>query len=216
MSVGVAMRTALRDFYEQSWRLVVLNSLLSIAALSVLVAASYALSALVLAVLLGPLAAALMHCAVRVVRTQELSLRDALVGLRLQWRRGLELALLAGLVLVAGAIAIRTYAGSGSLGWPFAFLTAYVLAFFGVFQVQLWPIAIDERERPLREVLRKSGYALARRPVASLALAFLLLLVNLLGLAAAVLPLLTLTVAYSFLVAARFALPDEPLAEAGT
>jgi hypothetical protein len=216
MSIGVAMRTALRDFYEQSWRLVVLNSLLSIAALSVLVAASYALSALVLAVLLGPLAAALMHCAVRVVRTQELSLRDALVGLRLQWRRGLELALLAGLVLVAGAIAIRTYAGSGSLGWPFAFLTAYVLAFFGVFQVQLWPIAIDERERPLREVLRKSGYALARRPVASLALAFLLLLVNLLGLAAAVLPLLTLTVAYSFLVAARFALPDEPLAEAGT
>ncbi len=210
------MRTALRDFYEQSWRLVVLNSLLSIAALSVLVAASYALSALALAVLLGPLAAALMHCAVRVVRTQELSLRDALVGLRLQWRRGLELALLAGLVLVAGAIAIRTYAGSGSLGWPFAFLTAYVLAFFGVFQVQLWPIAIDERERPLREVLRKSGYALARRPVASLALAFLLLLVNLLGLAAAVLPLLTLTVAYSFLVAARFALPDEPLSEAGT
>jgi hypothetical protein len=148
------MRTALRDFYEQSWRLVVLNSLLSIAALSVLVAASYALSALVLTVLLGPLAATLMHCAVRVVRTQELSLRDALVGLRLQWRRGLELALLVVLVLFAGAIAIRAYAASGSLGWPLAFLTAYVLALFGVFQVQLWPIAIDERERPLRVVLR--------------------------------------------------------------
>jgi hypothetical protein len=216
MSVRVAMRTALRDFYEQSWRLVVLNSLLSIAALSVLVAASYALSALVLTVLLGPLAATLMHCAVRVVRTQELSLRDALVGLRLQWRRGLELALLVVLVLVAGAIAIRAYAGSGSLGWPLAFLTAYVLGLFGVFQVQLWPIAIDERERPLREVLRKAAHALARRPMASLALAFLLLLVNLLGAAAAVLPLLTLTVAYSFLAAARFTLPHDPLSGAGS
>ena len=214
MSVGDAMRTALRDFYEQSWRLVVLNSVLSIAVLCVLVAATYSLTALLLAVLLGPLAAALMHCAVSVVHTQELSLRDALVGLRLQWRRGLELALLALLVLAAGAIALRTYAGSGWLGWPLAFLTAYVLAFFGVFQVQLWPIAIDERERPLREVLRKSAYALARRPVASLALAFFLLLVNALGAAAALLPLLTLTVAYSFLAAARFALPPDSLSEA--
>ena len=215
MSVGVAMRTALRDFYEQSWRLVVLNSLLSIAVLGVLVLATYALSALVLAVLLGPLAAALMHCAVSVVRTQELSLRDALEGLRLHWRRGLALAALGVLVLIAGAVAIRAYAGSGSLGWPLAFLTAYVLALFAVFQVQLWPIAIAEREQPLREVLRKAVFALARRPLASLALAFLLLLVNLLGLAAAVLPLLTLTVAYSFLAAARFTLPG-PVTEAAS
>ena len=209
MGVAPAMRTALRDFYEQSWRFVVLNSLLSVAVLCVLVAASYSLSALVLAVLLGPLAAALMHCAVSVVRTQELSLRDALDGLRLHWRRGLELAALAVLVLVAGAIAIHAYAGSGSFGWPLAFFIAYVLALFGVFQVQLWPIAIAEREQPLREVLRRTAFALMRRPAASLALAFCLLLVNLLGSAAAVLPLLTLTVAYSFLAAARFALPAE-------
>ena len=91
-----------------------------------------------------------------------------------------------------------------------------MLALFAVFQLQLWPIAIDEREQPLREVLRKAAYALARRPMASLALAFLLLLVNLLGAAAAVLPLLTLTVAYSFLAAARFALPDDPLSDAGS
>jgi hypothetical protein len=52
--------------------------------------------------------------------------------------------------------------------------------------------------------------------MASLALAFLLLLVNLLGAAAAVLPLLTLTVAYSFLAAARFTLPHDPLSGAGS
>jgi hypothetical protein len=37
-----------------------------------------------------------------------------------------------------------------------------------------------------------------------------------LGAAAAVLPLLTLTVAYSFLVAARFALSEDPIPEAGS
>ncbi|MCP9484612.1 MAG: hypothetical protein MSC30_02020 [Gaiellaceae bacterium MAG52_C11] len=216
MRIGDAMRTAVRDFYEQSWRFVVLNSLLSVAVLSLLVAASYTRSALALALLLGPLAAALMHCAVRVVHEEELSLRCAVEGLRLQWRRGLELSLIAILVFLAGTIAIRSYAGAGSFGWPLAFLVAYVLALFVVFQVQLWPIAIDERERPLREVLRKSGFALARRPLSSIVLAFFLLLVNALGAAAAVLPLLTLTVAYSFLAAARFALPDDPILEAGS
>ncbi len=216
MSIGDSIRTAVRDFYEQSWRFVVLNSLLSAAVLSLLVAASYTLSALALALLLGPLAAALMHCAVRVVHEEELSLRCALDGLRLQWRRGLELSLIGALVFVSGTIAIRSYAGVGSFGWPLAFLAAYVLALFAVFQVQLWPIAIDERERPLREVLRKAGLALARRPLSSIAIALVLLLVNALGAAAAVLPLLTLTIAYSFLVAARFALPDDPIPEAGS
>ena len=37
---------------------------------------------------------------------------------------------------------------------------------------------------------------------------------NALGALAALLPLLTLTVAYSFLAAARFALPPQPLPEA--
>ena len=96
----------------------------------------------------------------------------------------------------------------------FAFLMLLLaLALFSAWQVQLWPIAIDERERPLREVLRRAAFALARRPFGSLALAFWLLLVNLVGLAAAVLPLLTLTVAYSFLAAARFALPAHPSPE---
>jgi hypothetical protein len=216
MTISAAIRTALRDFYGQSWRFVVLNSILSAAVLTVLVAATYTLTALALTLFVGPLAAALMHCAVRVVRDGDLSLRCALDGLRLHWRRGLELSLIGSLVAVAGAIAIRSYADAGSFSWPLAFLVAYVLALFAVFQVQLWPIAIDERERPLREVLSKSGLALARRPLSSIALAFFLLLVNALGAAAAVLPLLTLTVAYSFLVAARFALPDDPIPEAGS
>jgi hypothetical protein len=41
-----------------------------------------------------------------------------------------------------------------------------------------------------------------------------LLLVNVAGVAAAILPFLTLTIAYSFLVSAHFALPKNPAREA--
>ena len=94
MTVGAALRRAARDFYDQSWRLLLLNGLLGFAGLAVLWAAVYAPPALLLGLLLGPPAAALMHCAVTLVRDEDLRLSDALVGLRLHWRRGLALAAL--------------------------------------------------------------------------------------------------------------------------
>jgi len=47
------------------------------------------------------------------------------------------------------------------------------------------------------------------RPGATLALGLALVLVNVAGLAAAIMPFLTLTVAYTFLATARFVLPSE-------
>ena len=75
VSVSTSLRGALRDFYEHSWRLVVLNVVLSFCVLAILAAASFWAPAVVLLLLLGPLAAALMHCAVSLVREGELSLR---------------------------------------------------------------------------------------------------------------------------------------------
>ena len=109
---------------------------------------------------------------------------------------------------LAGIVAVRTYGSSGRLAWPLAFVVAYLLALFLVFQLLLWPLAVAERERPLRRLLADAGVALVRRPGASVGLALALLLINVLGAAAAVLPLLTITVAYSFVAAARFALPQ--------
>lgn len=208
MSVGAALRRALRDTYEQSWRLVLLNTALSAVVLGVLLLASYSPVALVLGVLVGPLVAALMHCAVCLVRDQELRLASAVEGVRLHWRRGLELGALAGVVVLAGIVAVHAYGSSGALTWPLAFVVAYLLALFLVFQLLLWPLAVVERDRPLRRLLADAGVALVRRPGASVGLALALLLINALGAAAAVLPLLTITVAYSFVAAARFALPQ--------
>ena len=209
MSVGAALRHALRDLYEQSWRLVILNTVLSAVVLAVLVLGSYAPAALVLGIGLGPLVAALMHCAVCLVRDEELRLHDAIEGVRLHWRRGLELGALAGIVVLAGVVAVRTYGSAGALTWPLAFVVAYLLALFLVFQLLLWPLAVVERDRPLRQLLADACGALLRRPAASVGLAFALLLINALGVAAAVLPLLTVTVAYSFVAAAHFALPPQ-------
>jgi hypothetical protein len=85
---------------------------------------------------------------------------------------------------------------------------------FGVFQLALWPLAVFEAGQPLRAVARDAARVVARRPLGFLGLAFALLLVNAVGVAAAILPFLTLTISYSFLVSAHFALPKNPAREA--
>ena len=205
MSSGAALRAAFGDFYRQSWRLFILNAALSACVVPVVMAGLWMPLAWALLLFVGPLVAALMHCAVVVTSTDELRLGDALVGLRLHWRRGLLLgALVAGAALLS-ANAISYYAGSNAL-----FLAAvgvYFGLFFGAFQVVLWPLAIAERARPVRAVAGDAGRALLRRPLQALVLCAALALVNLIGVAAALLPFLTVTIAYSFLAAARFALP---------
>jgi hypothetical protein len=146
--------------------------------------------------------AALVHCAVTLVRTGDLVLADAVYGLRLHWLRGLELSG-AGVALAAlGLLAIRFY-GEAAL-WPLTFLTLYLLVLLAVFGFVVWTVAIATPERSLGAVMRDSISITAARPGQTLLLGLALLLVNLAGVAAAVMPFLTLTLAYTFLVTARF------------
>jgi hypothetical protein len=213
MSVSGALREALVDGYHHSWRLVVLNTALAAAALGVLVAASYAQPALLLLLLVGPLAAALQHCAVVLVRTDELRLRDALDGLRRHWRRGAELAAVAAVTFGLGIYALVFYARADPVTWPLAALVVYLLALFAALQLLVWPLAVAYPERPLRAVALESLMTAARRPFALPGLALALLVVNSLG-AVAILPVLTMTAAYTALAAAHFALPSRPTPEA--
>jgi hypothetical protein len=216
MTVRRSLRAALGDFYRQSWRLLLLNTALSLMVLAILAAALVAPVALGLLVLAGPAAAALMHCAVVLAQTEDLRLRDAATGLRLHWRRGLVLAtLLAGAALL-GSVAIAFYGGAGALAWPLAALVTYSLALVALFQLAVWPVAVFERERALGDVLRLAAYTLLRRPIGFAALGLVLFLLNALGAAAALVPFLTLTIAYSFLAAAHYALPRSPLREGGS
>jgi hypothetical protein len=207
MTAGGSLRRALRDFYANSWRLVVLNVVLGVFLVGVLLAALWFVPALALLLLAGPLAAALMHCAVTIVQTEGLRLADAVEGVRLHWRRGLVLGVVALAAAAIAGVAVPFYAQRGGWGWLLAVLALYVALLFGVVQLLLWPLAVFEFDRPLAQVARESLFDLLRRPAAGCALALALLTINVVGLVAGVIPFLTLTVAYSFLAAAHFALP---------
>jgi hypothetical protein len=204
--VGECLRRAVRDFYEESWRLVTLNAIFTGYVLVVLSVAVYVPGALVLLVGAGPLAAALVSAAVTVVEEGSLTYRETFAGLRRSWRRGLVLGTAVLVAVVVSTFALQFYAGSGPLAWPLAVLVLYLAGAFALYQLVLWPLAVRDPERPLRDVLREAAFALVRRPVATTGLGVALLVVNLLGLVAGVLPFLTLTIAYSALAAARFAL----------
>jgi hypothetical protein len=214
MTLRRALGVAATDLYHQAWRLIVLNTLLGAVLVAVVLASVAVRPALLLAALVGPAIAAVMHCAVTLAQTEDLRLAEALTGLRRNWRRGLALGVMLALTAGVGAFVVPFYARAGTWAWPFAALCVYVLLMFGVFQLALWPLAVFEVDRPLRSVARDAALVVLRRPLGFLGLALALLLVNALGVAAAILPFLTLTIAYSFLVSAHFALPKNPAREA--
>jgi hypothetical protein len=212
--VGHVLRRAVRDFYEESWRFVTLNTLLSIYVLAVLGVAIEVPAAVVLLLGAGPLAAALVSAAVIVVETGSLTFIEVYEGLRRCWLRGVAVAGSVALGVLATISAFRFYGDAGTLAWPLAVLVLYLAAIFALYQLVLWPLAIRDCARPLRDAATEALFVLVRRPGATVGLGLALLVVNVAGIVAAVLPFLTLTIAYSALAAARFALAPSPVDEA--
>lgn len=214
MTLRRALGVAALDLYHQAWRLITLNVLLGVAVLLVVLSAIAIRPALLLAVLIGPLVAAVMHCAVTLAQTEDLRLGEVVTGLRRHWRRGLVMGFALAIVAALGAVVVPFYAHAGTWAWPFAALSVYLLLLYVVFQLVLWPMAVFDVDRPFGEVVREAAQALLRRPLGFFGLGFALLAVNAVGVAAAIIPFLTFTIAYSFLVAAHFALPKNPAREA--
>lgn len=216
MTVGGALRAAVRHLYEHSWQLLVLNVMVAaVAAVAAIgIVTMPAPTTLLLLVFVGPFAAALMHCAVTLQQTDRLRLGDGVVGLRLHWQRGLALGALGTAAAILVVTAVSFWSERGALALPLAVLAIYVACMFAVLQIHLWPLAVALHRTSLGDVLREAGLGLARRPFGSCALASALLLVNAVG-AIGILPVLTITLAYSALAAAHFALPP-PTEEATT
>jgi hypothetical protein len=205
LSPGAALRAAAVDFYHQSWRLAAFNTVLSAVVLAIVYVTVWVSPVLVLLlVLVGPIAAALMHCAVRLAQEDELRFGDWVVGLRLHWARGLLLAAVNLAAALVAAVALSFY---GSERWLFTILVVDVLVVFVLVQLVLWPRIVHERGRRLRQLTGEALTDFLQRPLATIWFGLALLLVNVLGLAAGVLPLLTLTLAYSAVAVAHFALP---------
>jgi hypothetical protein len=206
MRAGAAFRCAFRDFYGNSWRLVPVNAAVGAVLAFAVLSALAVRAALVVVVLAGPLLAMLVHCSVTLAQTGNLERGDALHGLRLHWRRGLLLGAVGASLLGLGALAVHFYGGTAL--WPLSFVTIYCLVLLGIYQLVLWTLAIARPSLPLRTVARDAARFVAERPWPTLAFGLVLLAVNVAGVAAALMPFLTLTVAYSFLAAAHFVLPQ--------
>jgi hypothetical protein len=211
--LAASLRVAADDLYHQAWRLLILNTILGAALVAAIVASLIVHSALVLVVLVGPVAVAVMHCAVTLAQTEDLRVGEVLVGLRRHWRRGLALGALLAVSVALAIVVVPFYARAGTWAWPLAALCIYVLLMLGVFQLALWPLTVYEADRSFADVARDALRVLAHRPWGFIGLACALLVVNVLGVAAAILPFLTLTISYSFLVSAHFALPKNPARE---
>jgi hypothetical protein len=204
MRTGEALRLAGRDLFFNSWRLVPVNAALGLVLAAGVAAALTVPPAALVLVLAGPLAAALVHCSVLLARHEHVAARDVVEGLRLHWRRGLELAAAGLVIAVAGGFALHTYFGSSALA-PLGFVVLYLLALAAIYGSIVWTFAIAEPERSLGAAARKAAMLALRRPGGVLGLGLALLLVNAAGLAAGLMPFLTVTLAYSFLAVANFA-----------
>jgi hypothetical protein len=216
MSVRAALRSALAETYRCSWRLLVVNTAVSAAVcVVVLIVSSLPLALLLAPLAAGPVAAALVHCTVKLIREEEFELADALEGLRLHWRRGLVLGGLFGGGLLLGVLAVSFYSSADHRALPLAALSAYVLAIFCLIVLVAWPLAIANPEARVTDALRSAWMLLMRTPFRFLALGAALLVVNAVG-AVTVLPLLTLTIAYSFLAAGYVVLPRSSTEEVTT
>jgi hypothetical protein len=208
MTAGDVLRRALADMYGFSWRLIIVNAAVCVvAAAVVLIVSAIPLSLLLAPIVAGPVVAALVHCTVKLIREGEFVLADAVEGVRLHWRRGLQFGVLGGAAILLGALAVAFYGSERHRMLPLAILAVYLVALFLLVLLLAAPIAIGHAERGVIEALTGALILVLRAPLRFLTLGFALLVVNVLG-AVTVLPLLTLTLAYSFLVAGRVVLPQ--------
>ena len=216
MSVGRALRSAVIDLYHFSWRLLLINSAVTaVVSVVVLVVAAFPLVLFVGALLAGPVVAALVYCVVLLIRDGSFELADAVHGLRRHWRTGFALGGLFGSVLLLGALAVMFYGSEDHRVVPLAVLSVYVAAIICLVVLVAWPLAIASPEVGLGDALRRAWLLALRAPLRLLLLGGVLLLVNVAG-AITVLPLLTLTIAYTFLATARLVLPTLTMEEATT
>lgn len=206
-----AFRAAAIDFYYHSVRLVAANVVWGVVLLASL-ALGFAGGPLVTLLALPLLAipyAGVMALATLIARERDVVLSDAWRAYRTHGflALGLGLATTLGVALLASNVLIGAAAG-GFVGWAFATLAASGILACWIVGFPVWTLLLDpERaERPVRARLRLAVLVFLAAPARTALLAFLLavLLVIATILFAA---LITIAVAFTSLVAARYLLP---------
>jgi hypothetical protein len=218
-ALGPAFRAAATDFYYQSIRLVPANVAWGAGFLGVIAIAAWVspIFALVIAPLLGLPFVGIVRLASQIVRGEDVVLADfgsAMVTYALP-------ALAAGIGMLVATLVFAANVASGigvggPIGWGFATLAAWGLAATWVVSVALWPLLVDPAREaiPVARRARLAGLLVLASPVRFAALAAALAVIALVS-AVATPALLSVSVAFVALVAARFVLPAADRLEAG-
>jgi hypothetical protein len=215
-SLRGALRAAATDFYFHSWRLLPANVLWAAVVLAIL-AAALLLPALIL---LAPLAAlpiaGIFRTATRIVRGESVSFWDGLEAWRGEVRPALALGsgLLAATVVLAFNVVTGLFSDS-MLGWAFATLAFWGLVGGWLYAWVAWPILLDPARAtiPARQRLRLAALLALAHPIRIGALGLILFALCVAS-TIAIVPLLTVSVAFSALVSARYVLPAADRLEA--
>jgi hypothetical protein len=215
-SLAGAFRAAASDLYFNSWRLLPANVIWSVVVLAMITMAMLAPPLVVLAPLAALPVAGLFRMTTRIVRGEAVSFWDAIDA----WRHevlatlGLGAALLVAIV-VLGSNAITGLAAGTPLGWAFATLALWGLIATWLYAWMAWPLLADPARatRPIAERLRLAGLLVLASP-GRIGWLGLLLAVFLVASAIAIVALVTVSVAFAALVAARYVLPAADRLEA--
>ena len=203
-----ALIDAARDLFD-NWRLIAANLLWAFGLIALLAALSLWLPAAVLLGLLGLPAAGISYMAARIVRGQPTDLGHLVSGMRRHGGAGLLLGF--GSIVAASVLAANALFGielGDFTGWPFIGFAFYGALALPMFLLAAWPLVVDplRADQPLRRRLRLGAMVAIAQPGRVLALSALVAIALF---ASSLVPplLLTVTIAYLSLVAARFALP---------
>ena len=214
-----AFRSAATDFYYESIRVVPANVAWGICLLALLAGGVW--GSPTLAIVVAPLLAlplvAIARLAAQTVRGMDVVLSDGVEAIRAQALP----AIVAGIVLEIAAIvfALNMVAGAtagGPAGWAFATLAAWGLASTWVFGLAFWPLLADPArdDAPVIARVRLAGLVIVAEPARFAALGAAMAILTLVS-SVAIVALLSVSVSFAMLVAARIVLPAADRFEAG-
>jgi hypothetical protein len=213
--VSAAIRAAVTDFYFNSWRLVPANLLWGVTFLLIVVAGTIVPAALFLAPVLALPAAWVFRIAGLIGRGEPASFWDGAAA----WRSPLPVLLLGVAFGASAAIFIGNIAigitSDAPIGWAIATLAFWGLVVEWLLAWTVWPLLFDPTRagRPVRDRLRLAVLLVLAHPrqIGGLGLVCLVCLV---ASTVAFVALLTISVAFTALVAARYVLPAADRLEA--
>jgi uncharacterized membrane protein YesL len=207
--LGRAVRSAVVDFYFNSWRLVPANLLWGTVLLALLIGASMFPPVLLLTPALALPTVGVFRIAALIARGESVSFWDGLAA----WRTMFLPALVIGTTLVGCAAVFLTnivlgLTSENVLGWVLATLAAWGLLATWVVGWTIWPLVVDPRRAALTVRSRvRIGLLLVLAHPLRLGAMGAVLAVLLAASTVAFAALVSISVAFAALIASRYVLP---------